>query len=78
MPAKSCVVGWELARGTAAGVVAVAVVVGGGVVIWLMSGSVHCRGIVVHEGRHVYCVLGVLRAVPPLPPAPPSSSSSVM
>lgn len=36
---------------------------GGG--IWLMSDSAHCRGIVMHKARHVYCVLSVLRAVPP-------------
>lgn len=42
-------------------------------VIWLMSGSAHCRSIVMHKGRHVYCVLSVLRAVPPssLPPPVP-------
>lgn len=33
--------------------------------IWLVSGSAHCRGIVMHKGRHVYCVLSVLRVVPP-------------
>lgn len=34
-----------------------------------MSSSAHCRGIVMHKGRHVYCVLSVLRAVPPLLPS---------
>lgn len=36
-----------------------------GGVIWLMSGSIHCRGIVMHEGRRVYCVL-CFTSCPPL------------